>query len=101
MPSSSAVIRDTARSIRASPPSRSAKPAARSTSSTTKIEDALIRHARGSGFCDDIGGFSIYRRAIEQFDVGRAAAETIVNGLVIGLATLPVVRLHQHFERRE
>ncbi|MEY9530863.1 carbohydrate ABC transporter permease [Sinorhizobium fredii] len=55
----------------------------------------------GPGFATTSAGFSIYRRAIEQFDVGRAAAETIVYGLVIGLATLPVVRLHQHFERRE
>ncbi|WP_331375212.1 carbohydrate ABC transporter permease [Sinorhizobium chiapasense] len=55
----------------------------------------------GPGFATTSAGFSIYRRAIEQFDVGRAAAETIVYGLVIGLATLPVVRLHQRFERRE
>ncbi|MEI3852814.1 MULTISPECIES: carbohydrate ABC transporter permease [unclassified Ensifer] len=55
----------------------------------------------GPGFATTSAGFSIYRRAIEQFDVGRAAAETIVYALVIGLATLPVVRLHQRFERRE
>lgn len=55
----------------------------------------------GPGFATTSAGFSIYRRAIEQFDVGRAAAETMIYALVIGLATLPVVRLHQHFERRE
>lgn len=55
----------------------------------------------GPGFATTSAGFSIYRRAIEQFDVGRAAAETIVYGLVIGLATLPVVRIHQRFERRD
>ena len=55
----------------------------------------------GPGFATTSAGFAIYRRAIEQFDVGRAAAETMIYALVIGLVTLPVVRLHQHFERRE
>ncbi len=55
----------------------------------------------GPGFATTSAGFAIYRRAIEQFDVDRAAAETMIYALVIGLVTLPVVRLHQHFERRE
>ncbi|HEV7310322.1 sugar ABC transporter permease [Ensifer sp.] len=55
----------------------------------------------GPGFATTSAGFSIYRRAIEQFDVGRAAAETMIYAIVIGLATLPVVRLHQRLERRD
>lgn len=48
----------------------------------------------GPGFATTTAGFSIYRQAFEQFDVARAAAQTLVYAAVIGLATLPVVRLH-------
>ena len=47
----------------------------------------------GPGFATTTAGFSIYRQAFEQFDVARAAAETLVYAAVIGVATLPVVRL--------
>ncbi len=52
----------------------------------------------GPGFATTTAGFGIFRRAMEQFDVGRAAAETLVFALVIGLVTLPVVRLHRRLE---
>jgi multiple sugar transport system permease protein len=55
----------------------------------------------GPGFATTTTGFSIYRRALEQFDVARAAAETLVYSLVIGLVLWPVIRLHQHLERKD
>lgn len=55
----------------------------------------------GPGFATTTTGFSIYRRAFEQFDVARAAAETLVYSLVIGLVLWPVIRLHQHLERKD
>jgi multiple sugar transport system permease protein len=52
----------------------------------------------GPGFATTTAGFAIWRLGLEQFDVGRAAAETLVYGLIVGLATLPVVRLHSRLE---
>ena len=47
----------------------------------------------GPGFDTTVGTFQIYRVALERFDVGYGAAQTILFGLVVGLATLPVVLL--------
>jgi multiple sugar transport system permease protein len=55
----------------------------------------------GPGFATTTTGFSIYRRALEQFDVARAAAETLIYSLIIGLVLWPVIRLHQHLERKD
>ncbi|MEB3046698.1 carbohydrate ABC transporter permease [Rhizobium mulingense] len=55
----------------------------------------------GPGFATTTTGFSIYRRALEQFDVARAAAETLIYSLVIGAVLWPVIRLHQHLERKD
>ncbi|WP_244426378.1 carbohydrate ABC transporter permease [Rhizobium sp. PDO1-076] len=55
----------------------------------------------GPGFATTTTGFSIYRRALEQFDVAHAAAETLIYSLVIGLVLWPVIRLHQHLERKD
>lgn len=55
----------------------------------------------GPGFATTTAGFSIYRQAFEQFDVARAAAQTLVYAAVIGLATLPVVRLHARLAARD
>lgn len=55
----------------------------------------------GPGFATTTTGFSIYRRALEQFDVAKAAAETLVYSLVIGLVLWPIIRLHQHLERKD
>lgn len=49
----------------------------------------------GPGFTTTNATFGIWRLAFEQFDVGRAAAQTLVFAIVIGIVTLPVVRLHQ------
>lgn len=45
----------------------------------------------GPGFDTTVGGFQIYRLALERFDVGAAAAQTILFGLLVGLVTLPLV----------
>jgi len=47
----------------------------------------------GPGFHTTTASFHIWRRALEQFDVGRAAAETLIFTLVVGAVTLPVVWL--------
>jgi multiple sugar transport system permease protein len=52
----------------------------------------------GPGFATTTAGFAIWRLGLEQFDVGRAAAETLVYGAIVGVATLPVVRLHRRIE---
>jgi multiple sugar transport system permease protein len=52
----------------------------------------------GPGFATTTTGFAIWRLGLEQFDVGRAAAETLVYAAIVGVATLPVVRLHRKIE---
>jgi len=49
----------------------------------------------GPGFATTNATFSIWRLALEQFDVGRAAAQTLIYAIVIGIVTIPVVRLHR------
>lgn len=49
----------------------------------------------GPGFATTTATFGIWRLALEQFDVGNAAAQTLVYAVVIGIVTLPVVRLHR------
>ena len=55
----------------------------------------------GPGFATTTTGFSIYKLAMQQFEVARAAAQTLVFATLIGLLTLPVVRLHRRLEARE
>lgn len=55
----------------------------------------------GPGFTTTTAGFGIYRVAMNEFDVGRAAAETLIYAVVIGLVTLPVVRLHRRLEEKD
>lgn len=54
----------------------------------------------GPGFDTTVGSFHIYRVALEQFDVGYAAALTVIFGLVVSLVTLPVVILRDWSLRR-
>jgi multiple sugar transport system permease protein len=54
----------------------------------------------GPGFDTTVGSFFIYRLALEQFDVGYAAALTVLFGLFVGLVTLPVVMLRDWAVRR-
>jgi multiple sugar transport system permease protein len=55
----------------------------------------------GPGFHTTTASFHIWRRALEQFDVGRAAAETLIFTLVVGLVTLPVVWLAKRATKAE
>ena len=55
----------------------------------------------GPGFATTTTGFSIYRLAMQQFEVGKAAAQTLIFATLIGLLTIPVVRLHRRLEAKE
>lgn len=55
----------------------------------------------GPGFATTTTGFSIFRLAMQQFEVARAAAETLIFATLIGLVTLPVVRLNRALDKRE
>lgn len=55
----------------------------------------------GPGFATTTTGFSIYRLAMQQFEVAQAAAQTLVFATLIGLLTLPVVRLHRRLDEAE
>ena len=54
----------------------------------------------GPGFDTTVASYHIYRLALEQFNVGYAAALTIVFGLVVSIVTLPVVILRDWSLRR-
>jgi multiple sugar transport system permease protein len=45
----------------------------------------------GPGFDTNLASFQIYRVGLQQFNVGYAAAQTMIFGLVVGLVTLPIV----------
>lgn len=47
----------------------------------------------GPGFDTTTGTFLIYRLAFQQFNIGYAAAQTLIFGLLVGLVTLPFVLL--------
>lgn len=48
------------------------------------VRSAALSSGEPGGFGTTTTGFSIYRRALEQFDVSRPAAETLIYSLVIG-----------------
>jgi multiple sugar transport system permease protein len=54
----------------------------------------------GPGFDTTVGSFHIYRVALEQFNVGYAAALTVLFGLFVSLVTLPIVILRDWSLRR-
>jgi len=54
----------------------------------------------GPGFDTTVGTFQIYRTALERFDVGAGAAQTILFGVVVSVVTLPVVILRDWALRR-
>jgi len=55
----------------------------------------------GPGFETTTASFSIWRATLEEFDVGKAAAQTLVYAIVVALVTLPVVRLQRRLEGNE
>lgn len=54
----------------------------------------------GPGFDTTVASYHIYRLALEQFDVGSAAALTVLFGLFVSIVTLPVVMLRDWSLRR-
>jgi multiple sugar transport system permease protein len=66
-----------------------------------KVFDLIfVMTAGGPGQVTTVASFQIYRTAIQQFDIGLAAAQTLLFGLVVGLATLPFTMAHDRLERR-
>jgi multiple sugar transport system permease protein len=53
----------------------------------------------GPGFETTTAAFNIWRLAFEQFDVGQAAARTLIYGIIVSIAILPVVWLKRRAER--
>jgi multiple sugar transport system permease protein len=49
--------------------------------------------AGGPGFDTNLTSYNIWRTALRQFDVGYAAAQTLIFGILVGIVTLPVVLL--------
>ncbi len=54
----------------------------------------------GPGNSTALPNFGIWRLAMRSFDVGLAAAETVLFAVFISLVLLPVLRLHKRFEER-
>jgi multiple sugar transport system permease protein len=54
----------------------------------------------GPGDATEMAGFSIWRTALRDFDVGTAAAETLLFALVASLVLLPFLRVHRRIEEK-
>ncbi|MFO1070537.1 MAG: sugar ABC transporter permease [Geminicoccaceae bacterium] len=66
-----------------------------------KVFDLIfVLTAGGPGQATTVASFNIYRVAIQQFDIGLAATQTLLFGVVVGLATLPFTLAHDRLERR-
>ena len=53
----------------------------------------------GPGASTDMAGFAVWRTALRNFDVGTAAAETVLFAAFVSLALLPLLWLHRRVER--
>jgi multiple sugar transport system permease protein len=56
--------------------------------------------AGGPGQATTVASFNIYRVAVNQFDVGFAATQTVLFGIVVALVTLPFTKAYALAERR-
>ena len=54
----------------------------------------------GPGQATTVSSFYIYRVAIQQFDIGAAAAQTLMFAVVVGLVTIPFTTAHDFAEKR-
>lgn len=64
-----------------------------------KVFDLVfVLTAGGPGQATTVASFDIYRTAIQQFDIGLAAAQTILFGLVVGIVTIPFTRAQRWAE---
>lgn len=52
----------------------------------------------GPGDATDMAGFAIWRKALREFDVGAAAAETVLFAAFVSIAILPALWLHRRIE---
>lgn len=66
-----------------------------------KIFDLVfVLTAGGPGQATTVSSFYIYRVAIQQFDIGMAATQTILFAVVVGLATVPFTMAHDRAEEK-
>ena len=66
-----------------------------------KVFDLVfVLTAGGPGQATTVSSFYIYRVAIQQFDIGMAATQTILFAIVVGLATMPFTMAHDRAEAR-
>jgi multiple sugar transport system permease protein len=66
-----------------------------------KVFDLVfVLTAGGPGQATTVASFHIYRTAIQQFDIGLAAAQTILFGILVGVVTIPFTRGQARAERR-
>lgn len=54
----------------------------------------------GPGNATNIATFEIWKTALREFDVGLAAAQTLMFAITVSVITLPIVLLHNHLEKR-
>ncbi|MGE3830776.1 MAG: carbohydrate ABC transporter permease [Parvibaculaceae bacterium] len=52
----------------------------------------------GPGFGTTVATFEIWRTAIQEFDIGLAAAQTLVFAVLVSIVTLPITWLHRRSE---
>ncbi|MCY6383757.1 carbohydrate ABC transporter permease [Hoeflea prorocentri] len=66
-----------------------------------KVFDLIfVLTAGGPGQATTVSSFYIYRVAVQQFDIGLAAAQTLMFALVVGLATVPFTVAHDKSEEK-
>ncbi len=66
-----------------------------------KVFDLVfVLTAGGPGQSTTVSSFHIYRVAIQQFNVGLAAAQTIMFAILVGLVTLPFTTAHDWAEKK-
>lgn len=66
-----------------------------------KVFDLVfVLTAGGPGQDTRLTTFHIYQESIQQFDMGSAAAQTLVFAFMVGLITLPFTKAHDIAERR-
>ncbi len=64
-----------------------------------KIFDTVfVLTAGGPGQATTVSGFYIYRVAIQQFDIGLAAAQTLLFAVLVALATVPFTIMRRRVE---
>jgi multiple sugar transport system permease protein len=54
----------------------------------------------GPGAATNVATFEIWKTGLHEFDIGLAAAETLVLAVAVSVVTLPVVFLHNYADRK-